>query len=56
MNRIISEEGTATRLFLFSSKLFQAPTSNNHGERKFHMSVSPRPEERKPHFQGSRGK
>ena len=33
------------RLFLFSSKLFQAPTSNNQREREFHLSVSPRAEE-----------
>ena len=32
-------------LFLFSSKLFQAPTSNNQREREFHLSVSRRPEE-----------
>ena len=32
-------------LFLFSVKLFQAPTPNNQKEHEFHMSVSPRPEE-----------
>ena len=42
LNRIIMlEEGKQRRLFLFSSKLFQASTSNNQIEREFHMSVSP---------------
>ena len=33
------------RLFLFSPKLFQAPTSYNQGEREFHLSVFSRPGE-----------
>ena len=44
VNRIMSEEDTATSMFLFSSKLCQTPSSNNPREREFHMSVSTRPE------------
>ena len=45
VNRMMSEADTATLMFLFSLKLFQAPTQNNQRERVFLMSVSPRPEE-----------
>ena len=45
VNRIKSDEDTATLIVLFISKLLQAPTPNNHIEREFRMSVFPRPEE-----------
>ena len=53
VNSIMSMEGTAKSIVLFSSNLFQAPTSSNKREREFRMCVSPRPEEPKPHFRGS---
>ena len=40
MNRIMSEEDTATLIVSISSKLFQAATSNNQREHEFHLSVS----------------
>ena len=45
VNRIMSEEDTATLIASIFSKLFQAAASNNERERQFHFSVSPRPEE-----------
>ena len=45
VSRIMSEEDTATSIVFFSSKLFQSTTSNNQGEREFHLSVSTRLEE-----------
>ena len=45
VNRIMSKEDTATLIFLFSSKLFQAPTPKNQREREIYLSVFPKPEE-----------
>ena len=45
VNRIMSEEDTATTIVFFSSTLFQVPTPNNQRQREFHLSVSPRPQE-----------
>ena len=45
VNRIMSEEDTATSIVLISSKLFQTTTSHNQREREFHLFVSTRLEE-----------
>ena len=55
VNRIMSEEGTATSIV--SNELKTISRSHvKQSENGNFMSVSPRPEEPKPHFRGSCGK
>ena len=41
VNRIMSDEDTATLIFLFSSKLFRAPPPNTQREHEFNFCLFP---------------